>query len=179
MSIGQWNHKDTTTPARYGDEPTYVKAAVFLDQPGWVVEDRGCGTAYAKRFFTKSTYVGVDGSWSKFCDVEADLRTYRSSPDGILMRHVLEHDYDWSMILEGAVASFKKRMALVFFMPLTEFTKVESVEANGTPNLMISRVGVSKILTGLSITEEVVKDLAFTWPYHEERIFYIEKAGSP
>jgi hypothetical protein len=175
MSVGNWDYKNHLEPCRYGDEPTYEKAAAWLDGCGPVVEDWGCGTGWAKRHFTKSKYVGVDGSWSRFADTVADLRLHRSSCDGILLRHVLEHDYDWHMILENAVRSFTKRLAVVFFMPLEPFTRLHSAESNGSPILILSREGVMRTLKGLSVREEVVSGLEHTYPYHEETIFYVER----
>lgn len=175
MSAGKWDYKAITEPSRYGDEPTYEKAAAWLDGCGPIVEDWGCGTAYARKFFTKSKYIGIDGSWSKFCDVQADLRIYRSSCDGIMLRHVLEHDYDWFLILENAVKFFKKRLAIAFFIPPEPFTKVHSVEENGVPNLVISREGIARALRGLAVREEVVTGLGHTYPYHEETILYIDR----
>lgn len=178
MSAGKWDYKAITEPGRYGDEPTYVKAAAWLDGCGPVVQDWGCGTGYARKFFTKSKYVGVDGSWSKFADIVADLRLHQAACDGIQLRHVLEHDYDWALILENAVKSFSKRLAIVFFLPLEPFTRVHSVEENGVPNLILSREGLMRSLRGLSVREEVVRDLEFTWPYHEETIFYVSRPES-
>lgn len=178
MSAGKWDYKAITEPSRYGDEATYVKAGAWLDGCGPVVEDWGCGTGYARKCFIKSKYVGVDGSWSKFSDVVADLRIHRSSCDGILLRHVLEHDYDWLLILENAVKSFKRRMAIAFFIPPEPFTRVHSIEENGVPNLVIGREGIARALRGLAVREEVVTGLEHTYPYHEELVLYVERPVS-
>ena len=176
MSVGNWEYyKDHTEPSQYGDKTTYIKAAEWLDGCGPVVQDWGCGTGWASRYFTKSRYVGVDGSWSRFADVVADLRLYESSCDGILLRHVLEHDLDWLMILENAVRSFTKRLAIVFFIPLEPATKFHSNEGNGAPILYVSRQGVMRALKGLYVREEVVSDLELTYPFHKETILYVER----
>ena len=102
----------------YGDEATYIAAAKFLDHGP--VEDWGCGPAYAKRFFSHP-YLGVDGAAGP-ADVIADLRTYTSNAYGILLRHVLEHNFEWEQILWNALASCE-RLALVMFTPFGEATK--------------------------------------------------------
>jgi hypothetical protein len=177
VSAGKWDYRAITAPSRYGDEPTYLKAAAWLDGCGPVVQDWGCGTGYARTFFSKSKYVGVDGSRSRFCDIEADLRLHRCACDGIQLRHVLEHDYDWPLILENAVQSFSRRLAIIFFLPLEPFTRVHSVEENGVPNLILGREGVMRALRGLSVREEAVTGLEHTYPYHEETILYVERVA--
>jgi len=62
-------------------------------------------------------YIGIDGSDTPFASRIADLRTYRSKAEGILIRHVLEHNYDWEAILAGAVESFQKKLCLILFTP--------------------------------------------------------------
>src|SRR5262249_18621560 len=119
--IGKWDYRGLAQ-FPYDDETTYKKAMAFLDGHG-IIEDWGCGTAYAKRFVTKSIYIGIDGSKSSFTDRIVDLREYTSDADCILIRHVLEHNYDWKMILTNAVKSFKRRMVLIIFTPLTNHTQ--------------------------------------------------------
>ena len=46
----------------------------FLDQPGAVIEDWGCGTTYAKKFVRRGTYRGIDGSPVDATDKVVDLR---------------------------------------------------------------------------------------------------------
>jgi hypothetical protein len=53
--LNRWKHH----PAQYGDDESYRKAIEFLDGPG-VLEDWGCGPAYAKRFVKQAKYIGVD-----------------------------------------------------------------------------------------------------------------------
>lgn len=111
-----WDYSKIEVPTPYWGDETYRKAIAFLDGPG-VLEDWGCGTAYAKQFVKQATYVGVDSSPSRFNDVTETLSTRSSRPEAILLRHVLEHNFNWDKILINAIASFQKRMVLVIFTP--------------------------------------------------------------
>jgi hypothetical protein len=123
-----WTYK-AEIPFAYGAEATYILAAQWLDGHG-DVEDWGCGSGWARQFFTKSRYTGLDGSWSKFCDKQVELQEYTSSSDCILIRHVLDHNHNWRGVLQNAVASFKKRLAVVTFMPFS--TETYSVHNEGS-----------------------------------------------
>lgn len=112
--IGKWWHDGPST--QFGLANSYLIAAGYLDGLP-VVEDWGCGSGFAKRFFSRSQYVGVDGTGSKHCDIVDDVRTRSSNPDGIMIRHVLEHNPKWPLILSNALKRFKTRMALVLYLP--------------------------------------------------------------
>lgn len=112
---GRWNYINHKTPFQFGDIESYKISSEWLNDCD-VVEDWGCGCAFAKQFFT-TCYIGIDGSITPWCDKVANLMTYKSKPSGLLIRHVLEHNYEWRVILKSAVASFQKRMALVMFIP--------------------------------------------------------------
>ncbi len=110
---------------QYGDESSYLACADWLDWPGWTVEDWGCGCAYIKRFFRHAKYIGIDGSHNEFADIcrqELDERV--SSPDGILLRHVLDHNEGWKAILSNAAKCCQKRMVIDLFIPFGPETKV-------------------------------------------------------
>lgn len=109
------------TSFRYGDTCTYLMAAAFLSDCVWV-EDWGCGAGGFSRF-RQDGYLGVDGSDTPFADVAADLATYRSMADGILLRHVLEHNRKWQDVLDNAIISAQKKLCVVFFTPFSEKTK--------------------------------------------------------
>ena len=53
-----------------------------------------------------------------------DLADYISTPDGIFMHHVLEHDLRWRIILRNALTSFRRRMVLVVHTPFVRATAV-------------------------------------------------------
>jgi hypothetical protein len=106
---------------RYADTVTYQMAAAFLMDMD-EVEDWGCGAAGFKRFF-EGRYTGVDGSHTPFADKIVDLREYTSDTQSIMMRHVLEHNYDWALVFNNALSSFREKMCLVLFTPFVDETQ--------------------------------------------------------
>jgi SAM-dependent methyltransferase len=167
----RWDYQETEQFA-YGGENSYRRGMAFLDGHG-VIEDWGCGTAYAKRFLTKSRYVGVDGSPSPYVDRVADLQTYESRTDCIFMRHVLEHNWGWRSVLENAVRSFQRRMVLIIFTPLaTDEQKIG--DNDGIPDLSLSREEVIGFFRHLVFTEESFES---DTEYGREHVFYIEKTS--
>src|SRR5438309_1438200 len=109
-NAGKWNpfYREITRTELYGDDITYKRASDFLADVS-EVEDWGCGLGGFRRF-CRTPYIGIDGSKSAFADKIADLASYRSQADGILIRHVLEHDYRWRKILDNAVNSFRSKL---------------------------------------------------------------------
>ena len=125
MTAPQWHHQGE----RYGDDTSYEKAARFL--AGGPVEDWGGGPGYARRFFPQG-YRLIDGTPWDQVDAVADLTEYVSAVEGILLRHVLEHDLRWRLILQNALASADK-VALVIFTPFSPETHVIAWNENVTP----------------------------------------------
>lgn len=152
--VGKWPEYANGEPRIYGRERSYVEAAAFLDLPGTTVEDWGCGWGHARRFFTRATYVGVDGSESKYCDVVDDLRTRVSTPDGILLRHVLEHNLMWQWVLQSAVRSNPKRLCIVFFLPFGTAPQVVRDPHPGVVLINLVERDVESILSGWFIRKE-------------------------
>ena len=113
--LGRWApwYGPGRPPRSYGPADTYRIAADWLE--GLAVADWGCGYG-AFRAHHRGAYLGVDGT-AGAADVVADLRSYRTPSEGVLLRHVLEHNPDWRPILDGAIASFTRRMVLVVFTP--------------------------------------------------------------
>jgi len=146
--LGSWTHAK-----RYGSEESYKQGMEWLSDC-LVVEDWGCGPAYSKNY-RKGTYIGVDGT-PGFCDVVADLRTYQSSPDGLFMRHVLEHNHHWEPILENALSSFKKKMSLIFFTPWAEKT-YEVHRSDGIPVISFAKEDILKKIRPYLRGEELIK----------------------
>ena len=99
----------------YGPSDSYRVAEEWL--AGLDVEDWGCGYAQFREFH-HGLYRGVDGT-AGWAEHVADLTTYRCSPpaEGLLIRHVLEHNHEWRLILANAIESFTKRLVLVVFTP--------------------------------------------------------------
>jgi glycosyltransferase involved in cell wall biosynthesis len=112
----------------YGIEATYEKAAKFLG--GLQVEDWGCGKAYARKFFG-SSYKGVDGT-PDGCDVVVDLTKYTSQTQGILLRHVLEHNFEWEKVLKNALTSAQK-LAIVVCTEFSDTTHLLYIDDWGIP----------------------------------------------
>lgn len=128
-NVGAWNqhYLNLTEPHRYGDLLSYQMAAAWMIGCA-TVEDWGCGGGFLRQFIDPDAYVGVDGSCSPFADRIDDLVTYRSEAEGIVLRHVLEHDMNWELILENALASARKRLFIALFTPLRAKTEVLMVE---------------------------------------------------
>ena len=133
----------------YGIEETYRKAANFLDDGP--VEDWGCGKAYAKRFFSQP-YKGVDGT-PDGCDLVANLAQYTSNTHGILMRHVLEHNFDWEIVLKNAVAS-AERIAIVVCTAFSEETHLLYIDEHGIPIFSFRKEDLTRHFP--AYTEEVI-----------------------
>ena len=175
-----WDYSTVTQPTKYGDDFTYTKAAEYLDIPGAVVEDWGCGTTYGKKFFKNAKYIGVDFSPSKFTDIVADLRGYKSKADCILIRHVLEHNFDWLTILGNAVDSFRRRMVVVTFTPFAGGLKTELITWNenpSVPDLSLCRKCFESRLykTACYSATKYPTDTQ----YNSEEVFLIDKCENP
>jgi hypothetical protein len=154
------------------DNTTYQLAADFLAD---VVEteDWGCGYGGFKKF-CKTKYIGIDGSWAPAADKVVDLVHYRSAPEGILLRHVLEHNYEWQPILRNAIESFRKKMCLVIFTPFSEIThEINHISEIGVPDISFNRdelVSFFKLLD-YEGKENIVTDTQ----YKVEHVFFLKK----
>lgn len=132
-NTGRWDGwyagLDADEPQPYGDTVTYDIAAGWLS--GLHVEDWGCGKGFFRTLVSPELYTGIDGSKTPFADVITDLCTYTSETEGILLRHVLEHNERWERILSNALRSASRRIALVLFTPMAGETR----EIARTPGL--------------------------------------------
>ena len=181
--LNKWNY-DPQGEVCYGQEIVYQKARDFL---GDTVEDWGCGTCWAKRYFTN--YKGIDGSPHPNVDVIADLTTYTSKADNILIRQVLENNYDWKLILANAVKSFQKKLCITIHTPMVETTKIicvyvkdvgflttaTAISANkdSIPDISFRLQDILDYFTGLKVTIEEVPTAPFE--YGTETLIYVEK----
>jgi hypothetical protein len=170
---GAWRY-DEIPEFNYGDDVTLRKGMAFLDGHG-TIEDWGCGFGHARRFVTRSRYVGVDGS-SKHADKIVDLATYTSDVDCIFMRHVLEHNADWRRILANAIASFRERMALVIFTPLVDTTRQiatsDGLTSVPVPDISFRKDDLTAFFRHLNYVEESIQT---DTQYRTEHVFYIQK----
>jgi hypothetical protein len=155
-NLGKWNewYKDLTPQDmgsfRYGDTVTYLMASAFLADVS-DVEDWGCGAGGFRRYRRKG-YVGVDGSRTPFADRIVDLCTYTTRVEGVLMRHVIEHNYQWEKILDGAIRSFTRKLCLILFTPFAAETREiahNRMRGVDVPNLSFSRTDIEGKFAGL------------------------------
>jgi hypothetical protein len=172
--LGKWDswYQDVEDETQFqgNNVTTYEMAGDFLADMEQV-EDWGCGFGGFKKF-CKGGYIGVDGTTTPYVDVLADLVDYKSSVDGIMMRHVLEHNYDWEKILDNAMVSFNKKMCLVIFTPFAIETHEISHNRDAgvdAPNISFNREDIEKHLVG-SWTMKTVNTNGF-----QEYIYFISK----
>lgn len=167
--LGKWALRYQSGVAfPYGDEISYLKAAQFLNNCGRI-EDWGCGTAWARRYF--KNYFGIDGT-PGFADHVEDLRLYRSKTDCIHLRHVLEHNLNWQIILENALESFTKRLVLTIFTPLAPQTHLLGTTKEGVPEIAFCRDDLVKKFSKIILFEENFLSNTF---YGKEHMFYLDK----
>jgi hypothetical protein len=166
--LGKWEARYNTDSFPYGDETSYKKAASFLEGHG-LVEDWGCGAAWAKQYFTD--YRGIDGSGGH-ADRIADLREYTSQVACVLLRHVLEHNHDWKSVLRNAVRSFTERMVIVICTPFAEETRQIATHWSEIPDYSFNREDIMEELFELEVSSETVVTETV---YGVEAIFYISR----
>lgn len=147
--MGKWDrwYALLTEPLPYGTTRSYLAAAEWL-APCELIEDWGCGPGWFAHLLGRDRVVGVDGSQSPYADVVMDLTRRRSQTPGLLLRHVLEHDWRWQTVLSNALASFTQRAAVVFFIAPGEGPTEDLMfeEDPGVPNLRISADELASVL---------------------------------
>ena len=115
---------------------------------------------------------GVDGSpaAAPYADEICDLRDYHSTVDGIFMRHILEHNWDWNVILANVMNSFTKRFVLVLFTPFSENT--HALQPLGLIDLSFEQEDITCFFVGC---EWRVETLHTDTQYGIEHVFYVER----
>lgn len=183
--MDKWNDwykdLDPNTPShfKYSDTLTYEKGFNWL-KPCEVIEDWGCGAGGFKRFFTdsvKNKYLGIDGSITPFSNIKADLTTYKSNVQGIYMRHILEHNYEWKKVLENALQSFTERFCLVLFTPFSNNTKeIAHNLSHGVdvPDISFSKNDIIQTILNNNCVF-TLESFQTNTGYQIEHIFYITK----
>lgn len=178
--LGKWDKWYTNISKKdigaflYGDTETYKHASSFLSDMK-KVEDWGCGTGGFKRYY-QGKYIGIDGSNNPFVDKVVDLRKYKSKVDGIIMRHVLEHNYDWESILQNAIESFQKKFCLILFTPFGIKTKEIAHNLKygvDVPDISFKRSDIEKNFKNLKW--ECMDNIPTQTGYGVEHIYYVEK----
>lgn len=183
--MDKWNYwyKDITLKDigsfRYGETHTYKLGYEFLKDCN-NIEDWGCGTGGFKRMIEpidNITYTGIDGSNTPFLDIKADLTKYTSSTDGIFMRHILEHNYEWKEILINACNSFTKKMCLILFTNFVDnTTEIAHNLKHGVdvPDMAFSKKELLDVFDNLNIKYKV-ETFTTNTGYKIEHIIYLEK----
>lgn len=168
--LNKWNY-DKVGDVCYADpkQESYKKAAEFL---GDTVEDWGCGTSWARKFF--KNYRGIDGSKHKNNDIHADLTNYTSSTDNILMREVLEYNTNWKQILSNVKKSFKKKFCLIISTPFADTTHISYTSPNGVQEHQFKKEDILNEFpeSHFIIEEESIKTNHL---YNQDNIFYITR----
>ncbi|MDP3920387.1 MAG: hypothetical protein Q8R76_06245 [Candidatus Omnitrophota bacterium] len=176
-NLSKWDYSSIDKIALYGDSTTYKLGADFLKGLN-TVEDWGCGKGGFRSFCLANNYIGIDGSPSQFADHVVDLAVYKSSVDGIFMRHVLEHDWRWRQLLKNALSSFTKKMCLVIFTPFTEMTHAIATNKSigNVPDLSFNKQDLTDCFKDLnwSLKQAIKSDTQYGF----EHVFFITKDNS-
>lgn len=179
-NVGKWDKFYAVAPAEpvpgYGDSEAFRLGAEALAGCD-VVEDWGCGFGWFRTYLDpRVKYVGVDGSCSPHASAVEDLATRKTKVGGVFMRGVLEHNYDWDILLVNALASFTKRMVLVLFTRWTETAPHEELqfeEDYDVPTLALHRDTLLGYLDGFAWTETEIGSPETA--YGIEYMFVIER----
>lgn len=178
-NLNKWDdfYKDLDAPDHYGDTPTYEMGIDFLSSCS-DVEDWGCGKGWFKHLVKgRFPVTALDGSETPFADKVVDLEEYRSKASGIFMRHVIEHNYKWDVVLENALASFRSKMFLAIFTPMNNGDEAEElafVPVYNVPDMSLPTKVVEFMIRkhGASFTKDVLKSES---AYGLETIYMMKK----
>lgn len=179
--VGKWalHYSKEPRTRRYGSGATYRKGASWL-QDCKTVEDWGCGFQYFAEVMADvapaARVWGVDGT-PGYADQVADLAVHRPrpAPEGLFMRAVLGHNYNWRDVLANALRSFTRRMCLVVFVKLQEYDELDYFHHFGCPVLHLSRPDLEGLLDAARVrwTKEEHPDRSSE--YGMETVYYIDK----
>lgn len=156
------------TLSQYGTEDTYQLAAEWLRCcPS--VADWGGAKGYFRRFLPEFVdYIVVDGTEQCEGQVLADLRYYRVSSAGILLRHVLDNTREWQPVLANALEAFRRRLVIVTFTPdARQTTRID--HANGYPVWHFNPEDLRGLMGDLLVKDEQIQTS------HPERLYYLER----
>lgn len=180
-NVGKWENHYQDLDAKpdstlYGNTITYQIAAEFLADCN-SVEDWGVGTGGFLNY--RPDAIGIDGSKTPFAKTIADLAAYSSNVEGVHMRHVLEHNYDWQLVLRNALKSASKKICITNFIPFGEVTKqiAHNLEVFGidVPDMQLGRTEFESIIYEHNPSRVEVLTYATETQYGEETVFLITK----
>jgi hypothetical protein len=172
----------------FGNVETYERAKAFLKDCA-KIEDRGCGRAFFSTLFPAGQVINIDGTQNPNVDIHADLEEYRSVVPGIMMRHVLEHNYQWQKVLACAVESFTERMVLVLYTPLVKEPVPPAKEWHGfsmevldliecwgnIPVLSLRQKTIEDLLTEHNVSWLLEENISSACDFKYEHIYYLQK----
>lgn len=154
----------------YGTGDTYRLAAEWLKDCADVA-DWGAGSCHFHRYLPPTCqYTPVDGTLQSphgYGQVVADLSTYRTPSDGILLRHVIDMTDRWADVLRNAVESARQRLVVVTFTPDAEQTHLHK-RKTGWPIWHFNPRDLRQIMGARLMGELAVQTS------HPERIYYLE-----
>lgn len=181
---GKWGTLITGEQRAFGDQITYHRAAQFLADCEQI-EDWGCGFSWFSKIMTGHSDAHVqnlDGTKTDYTDRQVNLCNYRSRAEGILLRHVLEHNHDWKQVLENALHSFQRKLVIVTYTPFTEEThnRGDHQFDDGTtvPVISFRLEDLQECFAKypeISVSEERIQT---NTEFRDERLFYLEKMNS-
>lgn len=175
-SAGKWDYSQCHHAASYGDDTTYRIGAQWLE--GLLIEDWGCGLGWFKKFHAGG-YVGIDGSKSPTVEAVIGDLTGRTQarPEGIFMRHVLEHNRNWRVILKNAAKAFQKRMCIAVFTPFEDATRELTPPWSPIPDLALPRADFAFTIWDADAANCVtVQQVQSKTMYGAETVFLVEKS---
>lgn len=145
-NLGKWDawyktlSSNNASSFKFGETITYKVAADFLSDC-ISVEDWGIG---AGGFLNhRPNAIGVDGSKTPFAQKVVDLCEYTTKCEGVHLRHVLEHNYQWKNILINAMKSAEKKIAITFFIKFSN-TNTILIKDNHNFGVNVPDLSISK-----------------------------------
>lgn len=180
--LGRWNRyfvrKDRTIkPHVMGDPHTAKLAAQWLDRSDvTTIEDWGSGHGGFREFVSdRQICTNVDGSESPHTDKVVDLRFYQSEVDAIHLRHVLEHNHNWHLVVDSLVKSFKVCAVITLFTPLVEQTHIIKSYKTGFVDYAFREEDITSRFSS-DITFTIEREISRKkTQYSNETMFFLER----
>lgn len=181
-NVGRWDDRyrglSAREPQSYGDPLTYKLGAGWLRDCS-MIEDWGTGMGGFRPHMLavnpNAVVRGIDGSVTPFADVVTDLVHYKSDVEAIFMRHVLEHDHQWSKILSNALESFQKQMVLILFTPMQVKTREIAWNGNDVPDIGFALPDLMSRFDQANVKAVMLQRLQTKTQYGEETVLFLRK----